>query len=68
MGEAVKPDVLFYLDGQFGSVSEVYSDNPNNTNWWNLLEAAAGLPNFWRVVPAGTYQFGLSGVMFIVSH
>ena len=60
------PDIWMSLDGPVRSL--IVAEHPNNNKRSTLLEAAAKLPNFWHVVPAGTYRLGLSEEVFVVSH
>ena len=68
MVENTSPDIWMSLDGQDGPASLIVAEHPNNNKRSALLEAAAKLPNFWHVVPAGTYRLGLSEEVFVVSH
>jgi hypothetical protein len=66
MVENTSPDIWMSLDGPVRSL--IVAKHPNNNKRSALLEAAAKLPNFWHVVPAGTYRLGLSEEVFVVSH
>ena len=66
MVENTSPDIWMSLDGPVRSL--IVAEHPNNNKRSALLEAAAKLPNFWHVVPAGTYRLGLPEEVFVVSH
>ena len=68
IADGVFPDISTFINEQHGPTSLIYAEHHNNNKCLALIETAAKLPNFWHVVPAGTYKFGFSEEVFVVSH
>lgn len=68
IADGVFPDISTFINEQHGPTSLIYAEHHNNNKCLALIETAAKLPNFWHVVPAGTYKFGFSEEVFAVSH
>ena len=68
IADGVFPDISTFIYKQHDPTSLIYAEHHNNNKCLALIETAAKLPNFWHVVPAGTYKFGFSEEVFVVSH
>ena len=68
IADGVFPDISTFMNKQRCPTSLIYVEHHNNNQCLALIETAAKLPNFWHVVPAGTYKFGFSEEVFVVSH
>ncbi len=68
IANGVFPDTSTFIYKQRGTISSIYAEHHNNNKCLALIETAAKLPNFWHVVPDGTYRLGLPEEVFVVSH
>ena len=68
IANGVFPDTSTFIYKQHDPTSLIYVEHHNNNKCLALIETAAKLPNFWHVVPDGTYRLGFSEEVFVVSH